>query len=527
MPLPHMPTRKPKQWQEPNPRSTPNKEIKAENVILPLGMRLFVFQIFTLTPLILGAQIKTPETPTFKKFNPADNGGYYINSSQEYSQQMGNQQTSIPMGAHANDIIAQQNAAAMRQMGYNPPVIPPSDPYLRHQFVLNQYNSELQQNRERNELLRDLNELRNDDLSRRNSNYYSSEKFKTESASYWKAKVLLDNMLSGKTPLSLKDAFYILENAYGNTHLNYVEYNSILKKSAQFIQEWLKEHGHNTTDNTALHFGIQSFMRDTLTISKLIQEPSEVSKTKHVPFTYDYIDFRAEEDFRNYFVTKTLATGTGQCNSLPTTYLLLAEQLGAKAYLSYAPLHSFIKFPGNEGGIHNYEPTSHFELSDQWYAQHLKIRQEAYKSGIYLDTLNKKQIVAAAMMDLAYGYLRKHGVADGAFIAECVESAIQYFPGKVANVQGWLLRSTLLTAKLDRILQRDGIRDLKDIDKSTEGKAVYNQLKAIDQLLDELGYDELPTDVYKQLMQQQDAKGLKQKEIINTKTKRDLFTSYK
>jgi len=94
-------------------------------------------------------------------------------------------------------------------------------------------------------------------------------------------------------------------------------------------------------------------------------------------------------------------------------------------------------------------------------------------------------------------------------------------------VQGWLLRSTLLTAKLDRILQRDGIRDLKDIDKSTEGKAVYNQLKAIDQLLDELGYDELPTDVYKQLMQQQDAKGLKQKEIINTKTKRDLFTSYK
>jgi hypothetical protein len=334
-------------------------------------------------------------------------------------------------------------------------------------------------------------------------------------------------MLSGKTPLSLKDAFYILENAYGNTRLSYAEYNSVLKKSAQFIQQWLKEHGHSTTDNTALNFGIQSFMRDTLTISKLIQEPSGVSKTKHMPFTYDYIDFRAEEDFRNYFVTKTLATGTGQCNSLPTTYLLLAEQLGAKTYLSYAPLHSFIKFPDNEGGIHNYEPTSHFELSDQWYVQHLKIRQEAYKSRVYLDTLNKKQIVAAAMLDLAYGYLRKHGVADGAFIAECVESAIQYFPGKVANVQGWLLRSTLLTAKLDRILQRDGIRDLKDIDKSPEGKAVYNQLKAIDQLLDELGYDELPSDMYKQLMQQQDAKGLKQKETINTKTKRDLFTSYK
>lgn len=490
-------------------------------------MRLFVFNIFVLTPFIVCGQIKTPETPTFKKYNPADNGVYYVNSSQEYTQQSGNQQTSIPIGAHANDIIAQQNARAMQQMGYRAPAIPPSDPTLLAEFMRNQYNEYTRQTRESNELLADLNELRNDDLLRRKSNYYSSEKFKTESASYWKAKTLLDNMLSGKTPLSLKDAFYILENAYGNTHLSYTEYNSILKKSAQFIQQWLKEHGHSTTDNTALHFGIQSFMRDTLTVSKLIHEPYGVSKTMHLPFSYDYIDFRAEEDFRNYFVTKTLATGTGQCNSLPTTYLLLAEQLGVKAYLSYAPLHSFIKFPDNESGIHNYEPTSHFELSDQWYVQHLKIRQEAYKSGVYLDTLNKKQIVAAAIMDLAYGYSRKHGVADGAFIAECVESAIQYFPGKVANVQGWLLRSTLLTAKLHRILERDGIRDLKDIGKSPEGKEVYNQLKAIDQLLDELGYDELPTNMYEQMKQEQELKGRKQKETTGTKTKRDLFTTYK
>jgi len=486
-----------------------------------------VYHIFVLIPCILCAQTKTPETPTFKKFTPADNGVYYINSSQEDTQQSGNQQSSIPVGAHANDIIAQQNAMAMQQMGYRPPVVPPSDPTLLAEFMRNQYNEYLQQTQEANELLNELNELRSDELSRGNSNYYASDKFKNESASYWKAKELLGNMLSGKAPISLKDAFYILENAYGNTHLSYAEYNSILKKSAQFIQQWLKERGHNTTDNTALHFGIQSFMGDTLTISKLIQEPSGVSKTIHLPFTYDYIDFRAEEDFRNYFVTKTLATGTGQCNSLPTMYLLLAEQLGAQVYLSYAPLHSFVKFLDNEGNIHNYEPTSHFELSDQWYAQHLKIRQEAYKSRVYLDTLDKKQIVAAAMMDLAYGYLRKHGVADGAFIAECVEGAIQYFPGKVANVQGWLLRSTLLTAKLDRILQRDGIRDLKDIDKSPEAKEVYNQLRSIDQLLDELGYDELPTDMYEQLMQEQNSKGRLQNENMDTKTKRDLFTSYK
>ena len=327
-------------------------------------MKFLVFLIFVLTPCILGAQIKTPETPTFKKFRPTDNGGYYVDSADQYIQKSGDLQTSNPMGTHANNVIAQQNARAMQQMGYRQPVFPPSDPTLAHEFIVNQYKESYGQQAELNEVLNDLNEIRNDEFLRRKSNYYSSVKFKTESASYWKAKALLGNMLSGKTPLSLKDAFYILENAYDNTHLSYAEYNSVLKKSAQFIKQWLNENGHNTDDNRALHFGIQSFMRDTLAVSKLIQEPSGVSKTRHLPFTYDYVDFRAEEDFRNYFVTKTLATGTGQCNSLPTTYLLLAEQLGAKTYLSFAPLHSFIKFPDNGGGIHNYEPTSHFEISD-------------------------------------------------------------------------------------------------------------------------------------------------------------------
>ena len=131
------------------------------------------------------------------------------------------------------------------------------------------------------------------------------------------------------------------------------------------------------------------------------------------------------------------------------------------------------------------------------------------------------------MMDLAYGYLRKHGVADGTFISECVQDAIQYFPAKVGNVQGWLLRNTLLTSKLHRILEKDGIRDLKDLDKSPEAKEVYNQLVAINQLLDELGYEELPTEMYQQIIQQQDAKGKRQKETTDTKTKRNLFTGYK
>jgi hypothetical protein len=473
------------------------------------------------------AQTKSPETPTFKKFNSNTIVGYYISSTAPLTQQSENVQVGNPLGSHANDIIAQQNAKAMKQMGYKPPVVPPSDPAQLHQFIIDQYNQN--QNPEAElvkEVIGDLNEIRNSEQSRRRD-YYASDEFKNGNAAYLKAKILLGNMLTGKTKLSLKDAFYILENAYGDNYLNYDEYCAALKKSSDFIKQWLNENGHSTFDQQALHFGIQKFMSDTLTISNVMKEPLGVAKTKHLPFVYDFVDFRAEKDFRNFFVTKTLATGTGQCNSLPTVYLLLAEQLSAQTYLSYAPLHSFIKYRDSKGTIHNYEPTSHFQVPDQWYAEHLHISREAYRNKIYLDTLNKKQIVAGAMMDLAFGYMAKHGAADGSFINECVDEAIQYFPQGEANVQGWLLRSTLLAATLHRMLNQKGIRDLKDIDKVPEAKQVYQQMLAVQQKLKALGYQEFPTTLYEEEMRKDDAKGRAQKETRDTKKKRDLFSTFK
>jgi len=478
---------------------------------------------FILSPFFCFSQIKAPQTPEPIKWSPVQTGSTYVNPNSRKSYQ----QSSGSPGASANDIIRQQNDAALKQMGHHTPVLPPSDPALIGDFIINQYKHE--ENSETQfayKVIEELNEIRRKESVKRDD-YFDTDKFKAETKNYWKAKSLLNDMLTGKIPLSLKDAFYILESAYGETHLSYDEYSSTLIKSADFIKQWMNENGLNTSNNTALHLGIQTFMRDTLTITKLARERTQKVKTTHLPFYYDYVDFRAEEDFRNYFVTKTLATGSGQCNSLPMTYLLLAEELGVKAYLSYAPLHSFIKFPDDKGNIHNYEVTSHYEISDQWYAQHLAITAAAKRSKIYLDTLNKKQIVAGAMMDLAFGYLRKHGPAGGKFIDECVKDAIHYFPNGNANVQGWLLRSTLTVARLQRILDYEGIHDLNDIHKSPEATQAYNQWQAIEQKLSALGYQELPTSMYTQLMQQQDSKGEQQKKMIDTKTKRSLFHTFK
>ena len=114
-------------------------------------------------------------------------------------------------------------------------------------------------------------------------------------------------------------------------------------------------------DNYHTQFAIQKFMSEELKISKSshdIDGKQIIEIQSHSPYGYDYDDYAGEKDMRNLFLTKCLATGYGQCSSMPAVYLVLAEALGVKAYLSLAPYYSFIKYPDNSGFIVNYEPTS-------------------------------------------------------------------------------------------------------------------------------------------------------------------------
>jgi hypothetical protein len=233
-------------------------------------MKVILILFPIVVPFFLGAQ-KQYQPPVFEKFRPLTANSSYINTSnQSNNQDISTSHAAYSMGGSADKIIAQQNARAMQQMGYNQGQIPPSDPSRAHEFIKNQYAKVFRQQAKLNEVLNDLNEVIASEHEQK-AEYFLSDKFKKESNSYWKAKTLLTDMLNGKTNLSLKDAFYILESAYGNTHLSYSEYSAVLKKSGDFIKDWLKENGHSASDIRALHFGIQSFMRDTLTISKMVQ----------------------------------------------------------------------------------------------------------------------------------------------------------------------------------------------------------------------------------------------------------------
>jgi hypothetical protein len=351
------------------------------------------------------------------------------------------------------------------------------------------------------------------------ADYYRSPVYLEDLPNYDKAKNILAAMLSGSRPLSIKDAYYVAEAAYGKLHLSYAEYNALVQSNGQFIRQWLMENSYDANDPEALHLGIQKFLSDTL----YIHVKGEING--HAPYYYDYIDNTAYEDRRNYFVTKTLATGSGQCHTLPVLYLILAEALGAKAYLAYNPVHSFIRYRNNKGTVLNYETTIDRFLPDAFYLETLPIMARAQQHGAYINLLETQQVVASVVLDLGVSFVREHWLADHTFIKDCLKLAQAYFPGKVyINTAQHYVQRRLYAEVFQQRVQEKGITDLAYIDRYPDVMEAYKEYYNYMEKISELGIQEFPESEYRQLLDYHDQKGrFQQAQKIQAKTKKSLF----
>ncbi len=433
---------------------------------------------------------------------------------------------SYPMGATARDIEEQSYRIAEQRMGIyiNRPYRTAEENRQAMQEYLRQQHrqSTLRQEEQRRMIAGLLNEAHSTAARSGTADpaYYRSPEFADRTRAYTDALGLLSAQLAGSRPLSVSEAYFVLENAWGESYLNRDEYEHILDHSAGFIRAWLKSQKLSPHNQPELHFGIQKFMRDTLSlISPHPDQPGRYVRTTHLPFFYDYVDFRGEKDFRSYFLTKCLATGGGQCNSMPAVYCVLAERLGATAYLSLAPHHALVKYPDAQGRLHNYEATTGWNIADRWYEDNLFISPEAKRSGIYLDTLSRKQIVANCLLDLALGYMQKFGIANGSFINQCIDAALTAFPRRNA-LQAYLLRSSLLAGQLERLLRQYGIRDIDRIDQLPEARRLRDALLQNEAMISRLGYQPLPEALYENLMRQHEFKGSRQEQSGQQKRSR-------
>jgi hypothetical protein len=482
------------------------------------------------------AEIRYPPTPQFSTPTPITPGQSHQYQHQYQSQPNYHQNPygSAPQVTNAEQIKQQiQGLPTQTHYGHSRQEYEEilndlhGSPGYYHPSAANRFNQITPQMRRQRELDEIFKEVNRYGREMSEEEYRASRQYQNDFLHYRKAADQLKEMLEGKRKPSLKEACFLAEAAYGNLPLTYNEYNDIIKENAAFIRQWLSENGYPGNEPEAIHLGIQKFLSDTLYTGKSTDN-SALARKAHHPYRYDYIDAIAADDRRNYFVTKTLASGTGQCHTLPVTYLLLAEALNVPVLLAYNPQHSFIQFKNRQGVTLNYETTIDRFLPEQFYLETLPKMANARKNSIYLCGLNKKQVIATVLIDLAVSFVREHLLADPAFIEECLQATERLFPEQsYINNSYVYLKKRLLADRFNRKIKERKIRTHQEIEKHPDIVEDYNRFHEYMMTIEQLGIEEFPEEEYLRMMRYHDEKGkLQNINNPNAKEKKSLFFNY-
>ncbi|MDR0231379.1 MAG: hypothetical protein LBI82_04595 [Dysgonamonadaceae bacterium] len=304
---------------------------------------------------------------------------------------------------------------------------------------------------------------------------------------YQTAEKLLD-MLSGKTPLNLKEAVFSVENAYFEGNIDRTKYEKAISELVTIAQVKAKQDGLNWNNPTTKNIMLFRVMSDTLKLKLPARESSTVS----YPMQYDFDDFWAKEDITKLFVTKLLASHSGQCHSLPLLYLILCEATGAEANLTFSPMHSYIKFKDRQGNWNNLELTIGRIVTDAFIIGSGFITTEAIKNGLYMEPQTKKQAIAHCLNDLAMYYERKYGYDK--FLIQCADSALKYAPG---NFSILAMKSNYHSAHFEYTARQAGWPP-QDTLKVHYPRIyeLYEERNNFYQKIDNMGYREMPKDIY-------------------------------
>lgn len=300
---------------------------------------------------------------------------------------------------------------------------------------------------------------------------------------------------------SLTNAVYLVENAYINNKISYPDFIRAIKQRADFARQIIKREKLNSKDNLSLNFAIQELFKHS---NSYYNSQSKQSITIP-PIKYDFTDFQGQKDYRQVMVTKMLATGSGQCHSMPLGYLMIAEQLGAKAWLSLAPQHSFIQFKDGRGRLTLFETTNGNYVSSSWMIQSGFINAKALQNHSYLDTLSSRQLYAECLADLLLGYLHKFGYDD--YADNIRQSIVKMNP---ANMIAAIVDAQHKQDIALRMLQKAGRPSIDKLPNYPEAYSAYLSMQEAIEKVDNLGYQDMPAEAYAKWLQSIESEKKKQ-----------------
>lgn len=329
---------------------------------------------------------------------------------------------------------------------------------------------------------------------------------------------LFDKMLTlNVESYSVKDLNFEIENAFFENQGDKNQFDQIIKNSGDYILAIMKELKYDLNSNTAKNYMLFQFFAETLQLKS--------NGKKHFPFKYDFDDYIGVKDYSKMFVSKLLATKTGQCHSMPLLYLILAEQIGAEAFLSFSPSHSFIKFRDEKDKWYNVELTNGMFTANSFIVNSGYIKAEALQNQIYMKSLSKQELLSQFYVDLADGYIHKFGYDE--FVEKVVDKALELYPN---NIHAQMIKANYKAKQFENVAKQLRInpRDNKELQRIKDYPkviALLQEANSESKKVEELGYTEMPAEAYqewlnslKQAKYKQENETYKEQFKLKTKT---------
>lgn len=299
----------------------------------------------------------------------------------------------------------------------------------------------------------------------------------------------LKYMLANKD-YNFKQAVFEVENAYYNQQLLYDDYSYQIEGLTSNCKLWMKlntlpNYTHPDSLNVLKNYSIFTTIKDTIFLFK--------NFPLSLPFTYDFEDFFGKNDWTKMFVNKLLVTNSGNCHSLPYLYKILADELGAKCWLSLAPNHLYIKNNCKKMGWYNTELTSGQFPTDAWIKASGYISLDGIRSGIYMDTLSAKQSIALCLYDLALGYSKQTATPDNGFILQCCDLILTEYPSHINTI---ILKAETLKRQFDIIMVKNNTQTPSEVFYIPEAKKMYDEMEGLYVSALKMGFYEMPEEMY-------------------------------
>lgn len=301
----------------------------------------------------------------------------------------------------------------------------------------------------------------------------------------------LSHMIEDESQYNFKEAVFSVENAYLNGTLDTVSINKEIRTLVYLcksvIQSRQLDYGEKDKEKVSKYASVFTVMSQAI--------PLVVNDTlySYKPFAYDFEDVFGHEDISNLFVSKLLKTHTGNCNSLPYLYKILAEELGVTAHLALAPNHIYIKHNIESVGWYNTELTTGIFPHDGWLMASGYIHLDAVTNGVFMKALNNKESIALTLVDLGQAYQRSFPDNDGSFILKCTQTAIEAYP-YFANA--WILQAETHKKQYEKIMLQQLTTDIDAVSELPEAKTLMDKMNEEYTHIHKMGYRTMPENMY-------------------------------